>query len=45
MRALEAIRRKAAVDGTDRMTIREISAEIAAVRAAARKPGRRPTGP
>lgn len=44
MRALVAIRRKAAIDGTDRLTLREINAEIAPVRAAAKKRGRRPTG-
>jgi len=33
MRAIEAIRRKAARDGTDRLTMREIDTEIAAVRA------------
>lgn len=44
MRALEAIRRKAAINGTDRLTLREINAEIAAVRAAAKKRVCRPTG-
>ncbi len=32
MRALQAIRRKAARDGTDRLTMREIDAEVAAFR-------------
>ncbi|MGE0422298.1 MAG: type II toxin-antitoxin system Phd/YefM family antitoxin [Reyranellaceae bacterium] len=44
MRAVQAIRRKAAGDGTDRLTMREIDAEIAAVRstrsARARRTGR-----
>lgn len=44
MRALQAIRRKAALDGTDRLTMRQIDTEIAAFRAAnasrARRTGR-----
>jgi hypothetical protein len=43
-RALEAIRRQAAIAGTDRLTLREINAEIAAWRAAAKKRGRRSSG-
>ena len=44
MRAVQAIRHKAAHDGADRLTMREIDAEIAAVRtihaARARRAGR-----